>query len=269
MLNYIWSLGDTSIVHGYMIHSPCFRDSETTTKFWQIQGAIILDLRLIRSLWIVITTIQPDHNGHSVKTFTSNLKLKGWVVLSEDVQFPDLGDTIAGWCRILTAIHLSCASADEPLQLKWPPLIPPRPLGKFIWEPFNRKEHAILLACDDSDFAKQETGLQASPQPIKLDEAAGVSIQYHLHSPNADASATIGSAVISIDGLCPVFNACPNPSIFQHYFGIEFHHEDHSYIRAISSYEFVCCFGFTDHITYSLSHSTYKYAMDSAMPACI
>ncbi len=76
MLNYIWSLGDTSIVHGYMMHSPCYRDSKTTTKFWQIQGAIISDLRLIRSLWIVIATIHPDHNGRSVKTFTSNLKLK-------------------------------------------------------------------------------------------------------------------------------------------------------------------------------------------------
>jgi hypothetical protein len=146
-------------------------------------------------------------------------------------------------------------------------LIPPRPLGEFIWEPFNHKEQAILLACDDSNFAKQETGLQASPPPIKSDEAAGVSVQNHLHHPNADASATIGSTVISIDGLCLVFNACPNPNIFQHYFGIEFHHEDHSYIQAISSYEFVRCFGFTDHITYRLSHSTYKYAMDAAMPA--
>ncbi len=124
-----------------------------------------------------------------------------------------------------------------------------------------------MLACDDSNFAKQETGLQASPPLIKLDEAAGVSVQYHLHRPNADALATIGSAVISIDGLCPVFNASPNPNIFLHYFGIEFHHEDHSYIQAISSYKFVHCFGFTDHITYRLSHSTYKYAMDAAMPA--
>jgi hypothetical protein len=68
------------------------------------------------------------------------------------------------------------------------------------------------------------------------------------------------------DGLCPVFNACPTTNIFQHYFGIEFHDEDHSYVCAISSYKFVRCFGFTDHITYCLSHPTYKYAMDAVMP---
>jgi hypothetical protein len=184
-----------------------------------------------------------------------------------DVHYPDLGDTVAGRCRIITAVHSSCASTAEPLQLKRPPLVPPRPLGEFIWEPFNRKEHAILLACDDRDFAKQDTGLQASIPSIKSDEVAGVSVRYHLHSPNADALVTLGSEFISLDGLRPVFNACPNPNIFQHYFGIEFHDEDHCYVRAISPYEFVRCFGFIDQITYRLSHSTYKYAMDAAMPA--
>jgi hypothetical protein len=33
-LNHIRSSGDTSLVHGYMIHSPRFCDSDTTTKFW-------------------------------------------------------------------------------------------------------------------------------------------------------------------------------------------------------------------------------------------
>ncbi len=137
-----------------------------------------------------------------------------------------------------------------PPQLKWPPSIPHRPLGKFIWEPFNCKEHAISLACDDSEFAKQDTGLHASTPPITLDEAAGISVRYYLHRPNTNTSVTLGSEVISVDGLCPVFNACPTTNIFQHYFGIEFYDEDHSYVRAISSYKFVRCFGFTDHITY-------------------
>jgi hypothetical protein len=74
MLNHIWSSGDTSLIHGYMIHSPCFCDSETTTKFWQVQAALVADLRLIPSLWLVIATIHPDHDGHSVKTFMSNLR---------------------------------------------------------------------------------------------------------------------------------------------------------------------------------------------------
>jgi hypothetical protein len=53
---------------------------------------------------------------------------------------------------------------------------------------------------------------------------------------------------------------------FQHYFGIEFHHDSHTYVRAISSHEFVRCFGFINQLTYRLSHPTYLYAMDAVMP---
>ncbi len=222
MLNHIRSLGDTSVIHGYMIHSPCFQTSDMTTKFWQVQAAIISDLRLIRSLLIVITTFHPDHDGRSIKTFSTNLKSKGWIISSMDVHYPDLGDNVAGRCRIITAVHSSCASTVEPLQLKRPPLVPPRPLGKFIWEPFDRKEHAILLACDDSNFAKHDTCLQALTPSIKSDEVAGLSVRYHLHCSNADALVTLGSEVKSLDGLCPVFTACPNPNIFQHYLVLSF-----------------------------------------------
>ncbi len=229
MLNHIPASGDTSVIHGCMIHSPRFQNSNTTTKFWQVQAAIISDLHLICSLLIIVATVHQEHDGHSVKTFSTNLKSKGWILSSADVHYPDLGNTIAGGYRIITAIHLSCASTIEPLQqLKRPPLVPPHPLGEFIWESFNRKEHAILLAQDDTDFAKQDTGLQTSTPAITSDGPAGVLVRYHLHCPNTNALIILGFKVISIDGLCPVFNACPNPNIFQHYFGIEFHHKDHS-----------------------------------------
>jgi hypothetical protein len=159
MLNHIRASGDTSVVHGYMIHFPCFQNSNTTTKFWQVQAAIILDLRLIHLLSIIVATVHPEHDGCSIKTFSTNLKSKGWIFLSTDVHYPDLGDPIAGGCHIITAVHSSCASTVEPLQLKQPPLVPPCPLGKFIWEPFNRKEHAILLAQDDKNFTQVEHGL--------------------------------------------------------------------------------------------------------------
>jgi hypothetical protein len=185
-----------------------------------------------------------------------------------DVHYPDFGNTIAGGYYIITVVHSSCASTVEPLQLKWPPLVPPHPLGEFIWKPFNRKEHAIFLAWDDKDFAKQDTGLQTLTPAITSDGWAGILVKYHLHCPNTNALIILGSKVISIDGLCPVFTACPNPNILQHYFRIEFHHKDHSYVRAISSYKFVRCFGFIDKITYCLSHPTYKFALDAAMPSC-
>jgi hypothetical protein len=161
-----------------MIHSPCFQTSDRTTKFWQVQATIISDLLLTQSLSIVVAAIHPDHDGHSIKHFSTILKLKGWIISLTDVHYPDLGDTVAGRCCIITAVHSSCASTAKPLQLKRPLLVPPRPLGEFIWEPFNRKEHTILLACEDRDFAKQDTGLQALTPSIKSDEVAGVSVRY-------------------------------------------------------------------------------------------
>jgi hypothetical protein len=77
MLNHIRASGETSVVHGYMIHSPCFQNSNTTTKFWQVQAAIILDQHLIRLLSIFVATVHPEHDGSSIKTFSTNLKSKG------------------------------------------------------------------------------------------------------------------------------------------------------------------------------------------------
>jgi hypothetical protein len=77
----------------------------------------------------------------------------------------------------------------------------------------------------------------------------------------------VGLEVISVDGLCPAFNACLNLNIFQTYFGLEFNHGGHSYIQAISSYEFVHCFNFINQLTYRLSQPPYKFCVNAAMPA--
>ncbi len=99
--------------------------------------------------------------------------------------------------------------------------------------------------------------MKASTQDSPLNSARSILVWYSLHRPDIDDSVTLGSKVISVDGLSPAFKACPNPNIFQHYFGIEFHHEGHLCIWAISSYDFVHCFGFIDQITYCLSHPMY------------
>jgi hypothetical protein len=151
--------------------------------------------------------------------------------------------------------------------LKYPPPVPPHPLDKFIWEHFNRKEHAISLSCDDANFAKQDTQLKASTHSTTSSDANDISVWHNLHWPDNNELVIVGSEVVSLDGLYPAFNACPNPNIFRHHFGIKFHHQGHSYVQAISPNEFTCCFGFIDQMTYRLSHPTYKFAMDAAMPA--
>jgi hypothetical protein len=47
LLNHIRASGDTSVINGYLINSPRFQTSEMTTAFWQVQAAIISQLRLI------------------------------------------------------------------------------------------------------------------------------------------------------------------------------------------------------------------------------
>jgi hypothetical protein len=140
-----------------------------------------------------------------------------------------------------------------PCFLKWPPPVPPHPLREFVWEPFYWPEHAISLIRDNADFGKQENPLVASSPASTQDNSTGIIIKYFLHCPNSDSSILVGSEVISVDGLCPAFNACPNLNIFQHHFGIEFCHESCSYIRAILPFEFARCFGFIDQLTYHLS----------------
>ncbi len=228
MLNHIYASGDPLAVHGDLIYSYWLQNSKMTTTFWQVQAAIISQLWLISLLLIKITTIHPDHNGRSVKKFSFNLKSSGWILSSTDVHYLDLGDTIASSCHVITAIHLSCSFTIDPLLLKLPPLVTPCPFDKFVWEPFISQEHAILLTWDDTDFARQDTRLKASTPDSPSNNVRGILIWYSLHCPHTDNSVTLVSKIMSVDGLCPAFKACPNPNILQHHFGIEFHHEGHT-----------------------------------------
>jgi hypothetical protein len=242
MLNHICASGNTSVIHGYLIQSQRFQSSEMTMTVWQLQATIIAQLCLIRLLSIVVAIVHPDHDGCSVKTYLSTLHSSGWIVASTDNFYWDLGDTLAGLCHIITAFHASCASMVDPLLLKQPPLVPPHPLGEFLCDPFNRPEHATSLSCKNTDFGKQEKPPEASSPKSPQDDTTGILIQYFLHFLDANDLVLVESEVISADGLCPAFNACPNLNIFQACFGIELHHEGCSYIRAIPSYKINHCF---------------------------
>jgi hypothetical protein len=44
LLHHICASDETAQIHGYLIHSLRFKDSKTTSKFWQIQATIIAQL---------------------------------------------------------------------------------------------------------------------------------------------------------------------------------------------------------------------------------
>jgi hypothetical protein len=97
----------------------------------------------------------------------------------------------------------------------------------------------------------------ASTQPAICTNSSHVHDKYHLHRDNANGSILAGSSVLSGDSLCPPFEACPNQNLFQQYYGLEFHHDGHTHVRAISTYEFPCCFNLVVKLQYRLSHKKY------------
>jgi len=106
------------------------------------------------------------------------------------------------------------------------------------------------------------------PKPVASVQSHGVVIKYHLHRADSDATILAGSSVLSSGGLCPPFESCPNRNLFQQFFGIEFIHDGHTHVRAISTYEFAHCFGLVESIQYRLSHEMHKFGLDASMPSC-
>jgi hypothetical protein len=264
MLNYIRGSGDVSQIHGYLIHSLCFKDSETTSTFSQLQGTIVSQLRMLRDLQVVVAIVLSDHNSRCVTSFVRTINSNGWKILKHDISFPAQGNSVAGACHIIIGIHSSCASTAQPLLLKEAPPTSPQPLGSFLWEPFNRTDYSVSLAKDDDDFCCQDVRFTASTT-VPTGVLRGILIRYFLHHPNSDENLT-GTSVVSTEGLCPPFDACPNTNLFQHLYGIKFAYEGHLCVRGISPFEFACCFGFTDDLTYRLSHLKNKFCLDGAIP---
>jgi hypothetical protein len=156
LLNHIRASRETSPIQGYLINSYQFQTSEVTSSFWQLQLSIIAQLRLIRLLSVVVAVVIQDHDRRSVTAFIRGLLAAHWKVKSIDVAYNYIGDTVADSCTIITAVHTSCSSSVIPIKLKMPPCTPARPVGTFIWEPFNiRPEHVLCLGRDDDKFNKE------------------------------------------------------------------------------------------------------------------
>ena len=279
--DHVRSSGDCSILSGYMIHSHRLPPGDSMHNFWQIQASIIGELRKLRSLSIVLVFVHPDHDGRVLTKFQKALRINGWITSSQVVAFPDCGDSIDGQCSVILAVHNSTDSNALPISLKQPPQVPPSPIAPFIWTPFNQTTNVVSFGKDDKAFNSsivdnEFTGSNPDIKMIASTPKAGATTTvsrpssqtlYNLHCNSSIESIVIGSSVLSLNGLCPVFCAEKNDNLFGHYFGIEFKIGDRVYVRPISSFEFVRCFGLNDDLTYKLSLPQFKFSSDSAIPA--
>jgi hypothetical protein len=142
--------------------------------------------------------------------------------------------------------------------------------------PINKPVLSISYSKDNKSFnnhAINDNGLQPLQASIPLDAQqalsnAGVRVKYYLHRYNDNPSNLVGLAVLSVDNLCPPFSPIANTNVFGHYFDIEFKHDGHTYVRAISPFEFVLCFCLTNELTFKLSHPSNTFCLDAAIPAC-
>jgi hypothetical protein len=141
----------------------------------------------------------------------------------------------------------------------------PRPIGSFIWKPFNRIKHSLSPSRDDDEFNAKKM-IATIPKPITCQQSCSVMIKYHLHHADLDDTILAGSSVLSTGGLCPPFKSCPNRNLLQQFFGIKFNHDGHTHIRTISTYEFACCFSLVEFIQYRLSHKKHKFGLNASMP---
>jgi hypothetical protein len=209
----------------------------------------VQQLQLIRHLHLFFAFVRPDHDSRSVSKFTSHLKSCGWVLSTTKCTFPDLGDSVVGISSIIVGIHDSTQSRVEPLAFCFPPSPKPLPLAAYIWPPFNKREYSVSLSMNNDYFAADiGTGLVATPpsESVLASHPEKSKLMYYLHTRGADATVLVGAAVFPLDSLCPPFDGSPNSNIFRDWFGIEFHADDHTHVRAISPFEFTSCFGLLD-----------------------
>ncbi len=200
LLNHIRVSGDTLVIHGYLTNSYHFQTSEVTTSFWKLHLSVIAQLRLIRLLSIILAIIIRDHNGCSVTAFTQGLTAAHWKVSSQEVSYTKMGDTIANSCSIITSVHSSCASTVEPINLKTPPVLNPKPVGSYIWEPFNQIEHSLSPGRNDVDFDTSKM-IPTIPKPVNSQQSSSVVVKYHFHPADSNATILAGSSVLSTGGL--------------------------------------------------------------------
>jgi hypothetical protein len=276
LLNHICASGVTSPMTGYLIHLHRYLSTEPTNRFWEIQAQIVTQLWIIHALSMVVAFVHPDHDCRAVGiNFTQRLRSDGWVLSDTKISFPSFGDSVSGSCWLIVAIHSNAEPDCRMFEIKTPPQIKPKPIARYIWAPFNKPELAISYSKDDKYFnnhAVNDNGLQPlrASTPSDAQHAssdAGTRVKYYLHRHDDNPSNLVGSAILSDIDLCPPFNPITNTTVFGHYFGIEFMHDGHTYVPAISPFEFVTCFCLTDELTYTLSHPSNTFCLDAAIPA--
>ena len=81
----------------------------------------MIQLWLIRKLNIFVAFVHPDHDGHSVYKFVTQVTSSGWVLSQTACSFPDFGDLVIGKASIIVGVHDSTQTRTEQISFRIPP----------------------------------------------------------------------------------------------------------------------------------------------------
>jgi hypothetical protein len=95
LYNHVRASGDSTKLHGYLIHSPLFTPTGVMKDFWQLQLSVVVQLRKLRSLSIVVTFIPVVSDVRPLNGFMSGMKKDGWMNIITTLYFPHYGDSVA------------------------------------------------------------------------------------------------------------------------------------------------------------------------------
>jgi hypothetical protein len=235
-----------------------------------LQASIVDNLFHLCKLRLFVAFVHPDHDGRSVTKFVRQLHNGGWIITRTECSFPDYGNLVVGLTSVVIGVHTSTQSKVKPLLFKMPPTRRPLTLTSFIWPAFDKPDYMLSYAMTDESFNDATANGTIASMPMLAIMAtllARIEVLYHLHLRSTSPGSLNGSAVLSLDSLCPPFNGAPNTNLFHHLFGVEFHYLNRSYVQALLPFEFTSCFSFTDDLRYRLSQLDNWFALDAGIPA--
>jgi hypothetical protein len=207
LLDHIKASGITSKLSRYLVHSRHYDSTKPTSQFWQLQAAIVSQLRLTPSLLIVVVFVHPDHDSRAVSLqFINKLKSDGWLISNQMIQYSTFGDSLADGCRLIIWVHLHTEEKCTPMVVVAPPPTPTNRLSSYLWAPFNWPEITLSYSHEDKSFKNNAFNncgpppVVASDPPSSPNAAAGnsVSLKYCLHRIDANPTIMLGFGAIEI-----------------------------------------------------------------------
>jgi hypothetical protein len=259
---------DDLYVDLYLCHAPFVVEQRFVHSWWKFQARIIIKARAVKGLQVFAILIPSVFQAEEVSdAFCSILTKDGWILHTNEVDYPSFGDSIDDRCSVILGVHQSAQANAQPITLITPPSSVPKPIADFILEQFNDTCYAVSFSKSSIEQYPSGTLRAVDPLPTPLPRSNHFSSRLYDLVPSNDiiTHTTIGTGVYDTAHLLPPL-AKANDSIFGQLFGIEFEKHETQLVRPISLYEVVKAFGYPDATAQKLALKSNVHLLLGAVP---